>query len=69
MMKGYNIQFQIYADNDNEVVEARQAIIGFINELASMGVAVSARKITGGLPHWKDNVFIKNKVLDFFKNG
>ena len=67
-MKGYYIQFQIYAESEVDVADARQAIIGFINELAQQGIAVDARKIADGLPHWKDNVFIKNRVIDFFKN-
>ena len=67
-MKGYYIQFQIYAENEQEVADARKAVIGFIGELASMGVAVSAKKITDGLSHWKDNVFVKNKIINFFKN-
>ena len=67
-MKGYYIQFQIYAESEQDVADARKAIIGFINELAQQGVAVNARKIADELPHWKDNVFIKNRVLNFFKN-
>ena len=66
-MQGYKIQFQIYAENEQEAENARQAIVGFIKELASYGRAVTGRKIAKGLPLWKSNPFVRNRVMDFFK--
>ena len=67
-MRGYYLQFQIYAENEQEVADARTAIIKFISELAEIGVAVNAGKIATELPKWKDNSFVKNKIINFFKN-
>ena len=66
-MKGYNIQFQIYADNELEAERAKKAIIAFIAELASCGRAVTGNKIADALPRWKDNLLVRNKIMDFFK--
>lgn len=66
-MKGYNIQFQIYADSEQEAENARKAIVVFISELANCGRAVTGNKIAEGLPRWKENVLVRNRVLDFFK--
>ena len=66
-MKGYNIQFQIYAENEQEAKEARDAIVRFISDLACCGRAVTGKKISEGLPKWKENLFIRKKVLDFFR--
>lgn len=66
-MKGYTIQFQIYADSEREADDARKAIVTFIGELANCGRAVTGNKVASILPKWKDNVLVRNKVLDFFK--
>ena len=66
-MKGYNIQFQIYADNELEAENARKAIVTFIGELANCGRAVTGKKISEALPKWKDSAIIRNRILDFFK--
>ena len=66
-MKVYNIQFQIYADDEQEVQDARKAIISFIGELANHNRAVTGRKIAEGINKWKDSAFVRRKVLEFFK--
>lgn len=66
-MKGYKIEFQIYADSEQEVEDAKKAIIMFISELANCGRAVTGKKIAESLPRWKENVFVRNRILDFFK--
>ena len=66
-MKAYNIQFQIYAESEQEVDDARKAIVSFIGELASSGRAVTGNKLANAIPRWKDNVFVRNRILEFFK--
>lgn len=66
-MKGYNIQFQIYADSELEAEQARRAIVAFIADLANCGRAVTGNKISEALPRWKDDVFVRNRILNFFK--
>ena len=66
-MKGYNIQFQIYADSELEAENAKKAIVSFIGELANCGRAVTGSKIAEALPRWKDNVLVRNRIMEFFK--
>lgn len=66
-MKGYKIQFELYANSEQEAESARKAIVTFIGELANCGRAVTGQKLSEALPKWKDNVLVRNKILDFFK--
>lgn len=65
-MEGYEIRFKIYANNEAEVEEARQAIVGFIADNARQGRAVSAKKIAQAAARWQDNPFIKQQIINFF---
>lgn len=67
MLQGFEIKFNIYAENEQEVVDARNAIINFINEHAKHGRAVTGKKIADAVKMWDKNPFIKNKIIDFFK--
>lgn len=66
-MQAFNIQFQIYADGVEEVEELRKTIVDFINEHRAAGRAVTAKKCSNAIKKWRDNVFIKNQVIDYFK--
>lgn len=66
MLQGYEIKFNIYADNAEEANVAREAIVSFINVLASKGVAVKGDKITEAINKWDKNPFIKSKIIEFF---
>lgn len=68
-MKGYKIQFELYANSEQEAESARKAIVTFIGELANCGRAVTGQKLSEALPKWKDNVLVRNKILDFFQNN
>ena len=67
-MKGYEIKFNIYAENEQEVEKARKAIVCFIAEHAQQGRAVTGKKIADAVCHWKDNVIVRNKIINHFKN-
>jgi hypothetical protein len=66
-MKGYEIKFCIYAESEQEAEDARQAIVGFIDEHAQQGRAVTGKKIADAVGHWKDNVIVRNKIINYFK--
>lgn len=65
-MKGYEIKFNIYAENAEEVEQARQAIVSFINQHAQQGRAVSATKIAQAIGNWEKNIFVRNEIIKFF---
>ena len=66
MLQGFEIKFKIYANNEAEVEEARKAIVGFINQQAMSGRAVSALKIANAVSRWDSNPIIKSKIIEYF---
>lgn len=65
-MQGYEIKFNIYAEDEQEAAMAREAIVRFINAHAQHGRAVTGRKIADAVSRWDKNPFIKSKVIEFF---
>lgn len=66
-LKGFPISFNIYAENETEVEEARKAIISFIGLHASQCRAVTARKVTQALSNWDKNPIVRNQIINYFK--
>lgn len=68
MMKPFQVQpFNIWAENQAEVDEMRQAFIDFIAEHGKQGRYVSAAKITKAVRNWSSNPLIRNQIIGFFK--
>lgn len=65
-MNGYPLTVNVYAKNEAEVADARVALIEFIDSHAKEGRAVTAQKIANAARSWNKNVFIKNKIIDYF---
>lgn len=66
-LKGFPIQFNMYAENEQEIEECRKAIIGFIGLHASQCRAVTARKVTNALSNWDKNPMVRNWIINYFK--
>ena len=66
-LKGYPLQFNIYAENEQEVEECRKAVIAFIGQHASQCRAVTARKVTQALSNWDKNLLVRNHIINYFK--
>lgn len=62
-MKGYSVQFNVYAETQEEADRASEAIKAFISTQAGKGVAVTANKLTEAVQRWKDNFL----VTSFFR--
>ena len=62
-MSGFEVKFNVYAENQAEADRATEAIKAFINAKALQGVAVTANKIAEAVARYKDNYFVTN----FFK--
>lgn len=67
-MKGYEVKFNIYANNQEEADMATQAIKAFISEHAKQGRAVTAKKVADAIGKWKNNVLVRNRIINYF-NG
>lgn len=67
MLKGFPITFNIYAENEQEVEEARFVITEFINNNARQGRAVTAKKVANALAKWDSNPFIRNRIVNYLQ--
>ena len=66
-LKGFPIQFNIYAENEQEVEECRMAIIAFIGLHASQCRAVTAKKVAQALSQLDKNPIVRNQIISYFK--
>ena len=66
-LKGFPLTFDIYAENEQEVQEARRAIIAFIGFHASQCRAVTAKKVAQALNNWQNNAIVRNRIIQYFK--
>ncbi len=66
-LKGFPLTFNIYAENEQEVEDARMAIIAFIGLHASQCRAVTAKKVALAVSNWDKNPIVKNRIINFFK--
>lgn len=59
-MKPYEIKIYLYADNEEEALEAQQAAYDFVNGNYNEGIIVTARKCSEALRKFRNNFFVKN---------
>lgn len=59
-MQGFEIKFNVYANDQNEADNARNVIVSFINNMAQQGYAVTGNKIVNAINRWGNNPLIKN---------
>jgi len=65
-MRGYEVKFNIYANSQQEADMATKAIKEFITEHARSGRAVTASKVAAAISKWKDNVLVRNRIINYF---
>lgn len=68
-LKGFPIHFNIYAESAEEAEECRSAIIAFIGLHASQCRAVTAKKVSEAISNWEKNPIVRNRIINYFKNG
>ena len=68
-MQGYKVSFNVFADTQDEADMVSRLIGNFVNDCASRGVAVTAKKITAAVSRWGGNAFIRDRINNYFKNG
>ena len=66
MLQGYEVKFNLYAEDESEADEARIAIVNFIRQHAQHGRAVTARKVADAVNGWERNPIIKNGIIKYF---
>ena len=65
-LKALPITFEIYAYDEQEVEEARQAIIGFIEQHRRAGRAVTAAKVAQAISQWDKKFIVRNEIIRYF---
>ena len=65
-LKGFPLTFNLYAYDEQEVEEARMAIIAFIGQHAREGRAVTARKVAQAVSRWDQNPIVKSQIIKYF---
>ena len=59
-MEGYKVEFNVYAESQEEADKASEAVKRFITAQAMEGRAVTAKKITDALARWSSSFIVKN---------
>ena len=66
-MKGYKIELQIYAEDEQEAENGRKSLVSFIESMRQNGAAVRGNKLVEAMRRLDANQFIKNQVINFFR--
>lgn len=61
------IEFNVWASDEQEAKELKDAICNFINWHGEHGIKVTARKMADGINRWQSNILVKNSIINHFK--
>lgn len=64
-MNVYNITIPIYAENEQEAMEAQNALFGFVDGYRKRNVAVTGNKVASALKMIDGNPFAKSQIDNF----
>ena len=65
--KVVKIEFNLWANSEEEAVELKNEICAFINSDGQQGRKVSASKLTEALRKWENNPLVRNSIINHFK--
>lgn len=65
-LRALPVTFELYAYDEQEIEEARTAIVAFIGQHRSAGRAVTAHKVAQAIAKWDKNPFVRNEVVRYF---
>lgn len=64
-MNVYTITVPIYAESEQEAMEAQKALFDFVNRYRERNVAVTGNKVAAALKNLESNPFIKSQIDKF----
>lgn len=64
-MNVYTITVPIYAESEQEAMEAQQALYNFVNRYRERNVAVTGSKVAAALKNLESNPFLKSQIDKF----
>lgn len=65
--KVVKIEFNLWANSEEEAVELKNEICAFINWHGQQGRKVSASRLTEALRKWQNNPLVRNSIINHFK--
>lgn len=66
--KVVKIEFNVWANSEEEAVELKKEIFAFIDYHGRQGRKVSASKLTEALRNWQKNPLVRQSVINHFRN-
>ena len=64
--KVVKIEFNVWANDEQEGEELKKAICEFINWHGQQGRKVSAPRLTEAIKGWQNNIIVKNSIIKHF---
>lgn len=64
-MNVYNITIPIYAESQQEAMEAQNALFNFVNRYREKNVAVTGKKVASALNRLESSPFVKSQIDNF----
>lgn len=61
------IEFNLWANSEEEAEELKREICAFIDWHGQQGRKVSASKLTEALRNWQRNAFVKQSIINHFR--
>lgn len=65
--KVVKIEFNIWANSDEEADELKKEICAFINYHGQQGRKVTASKLVEALRRWQSNPLVKQSIINHFR--
>ena len=65
-MKLHKVEIQLYADNEEQALQASTALNEFVGQMLGMGRAVTAPKIVDAMNKWQDNSLVRSRIMNHF---
>lgn len=67
MRQVFKISVNIYAEDEQEALQAQKVLGQFVNDMGHLGIAVTGKKIAEAVPRWQQNAYVKSRIIDHFK--
>lgn len=64
--KVVKIEFNVWADSEQEGEELKKVICEFIDWHGQRGRKVSAPRLTEALKNWQNNILVRNNIIKHF---
>jgi hypothetical protein len=67
IMEAHKVEFNIWAESEDEAVELGEALQKFVNDNGEMGIAITARKTTEAINKWRNNYLVRTQIIRYYE--